>query len=174
MRTRLPAGVIALLIPLLAAAGDWAQLGHDAARSGATPDEVRPPFERKWYRLFPEEGIQSGVQPTIVGARMYVGTLRGRLHAIDAETGKDLWVYDGGGPMLHTAACDGQRAYVGAGHLLHAVDVKDGTRAWAFQTPATLWNAPAVHEGVVYFGDRAGNVHAVDAATGKARWSSPV
>jgi hypothetical protein len=105
---------------------------------------------------------------------VYVGTLRGRLHAMDAESGKDLWVYDGGGPMLHSAACDAEWVYVGAGNSLHAVNVKDGTRAWVFETPVTVWNAPAVHEGVVYFGDRAGKVHAIDAARGKARWSSPV
>ena len=46
-------------------ASDWPMLGHDPARSDATVDEVRPPFARKWYRLFPEEGIQSGVQPIL-------------------------------------------------------------------------------------------------------------
>jgi hypothetical protein len=37
-------------------------LAHDAARSGSTTAEVRPPFERKWYRLFPDEGLMTGTQ----------------------------------------------------------------------------------------------------------------
>ncbi len=64
-------------------------LGHDPARSGATSTEIRPPFARKRYRLFPDEGIMSGVQPVVAGGKVYLGTLRGIVHAIDAETGKD-------------------------------------------------------------------------------------
>jgi hypothetical protein len=35
----------------LAADNSWPMLAHDPARSGATTTEIRPPFERKWYRL---------------------------------------------------------------------------------------------------------------------------
>src|SRR5687768_7885491 len=137
-------GVVTLLLPARTWGADWGQLGSNAARSGSSADELRPPFSRKWYRLFADEGIQSGVQPIVAGGRVYLGTLRGKLHAIDANTGKDVWVYDGGGRMLHAAACDGRRVYVAAGHSLHAVNVVDGTRAWKFDTPVTIWNAPAV------------------------------
>ncbi len=52
--------------------------------------EIRPPFDRKWYRLFPEEGLMAGVQPVIADGKVFVGTMRGTLHAIDSEHGKDL------------------------------------------------------------------------------------
>jgi hypothetical protein len=162
--------------PFAAAASDWPQLARDAARTGATATELRPPFARKWYRLFAEEGIQAGVQPVVAGGRVYLPTLRGRLHAIDAETGKDAWVYAGDGTergvALHAAAVAGDKVFVALGDSLHAVNVADGTKAWAFRTPVTIWNAPAVHEGVVYFGGRDGQVHALDAATGRAKWSA--
>src|SRR5436189_4859331 len=50
--------LLALITPPASAAGDgdWPVLGHDAGRSGATPTELRPPFARKWYRAFPDEG----------------------------------------------------------------------------------------------------------------------
>src|SRR5215203_6714830 len=91
------------------AAAGWPMLGHDAARSGATAVELRPPFARKWYRAFPDEGINAGVQPVVADGKVFVGTLRGVLHAIDAETGKDLWTFRAGGPILHAcAAADGR------------------------------------------------------------------
>jgi hypothetical protein len=37
------------------AKADWPMLAHDVARTGATSMEIRPPFKRKRYRLFPDE-----------------------------------------------------------------------------------------------------------------------
>jgi hypothetical protein len=164
-----------LLLVTLPTFADWPQLAHDAARSGATPTQLSPPFSRKWYRLFSDEGLQAGVQPVVTDNRLYIATLRGRLHAIDTDTGKDLWVYDGKtGPALHTAAVADGKVFVALGDTLHAVNTRDGTRAWTFNTPVTIWNAPAVHAGVVYFGARDGYLHALDAATGASRWSGQV
>ena len=36
--------------------------------------------------------------------------------------------------------------------------------------PRAVWSSPAVANGIVYFGDAAGRVHAVDRDTGKERW----
>jgi hypothetical protein len=167
-----PSALLLLLLTLPTRA-DWPQLAHDASRSGSTTTELHPPFSRKWYRLFSDEGLQAGVQPVVAGHRLYIATLRGRLHAIDTASGKDLWVYDGQtGPALHTAAVAGDKVFIALGDTLHAINTKDGTKAWTFKTPVTIWNAPAVHAGVVYFGARDGHLHALDAATGKPRWSA--
>src|SRR5581483_11570419 len=111
-------GSIVVLIGLLATAArganDWPMLGHDVTRSGATARGVRPPFTRKWYRAFPDEGINAGVQPMVVGERVYVGTLRGVLHAIVGGSGKDAWTFRAGGAILHTCAVDGSHVYFGA------------------------------------------------------------
>ncbi|UCG49961.1 MAG: PQQ-binding-like beta-propeller repeat protein, partial [Phycisphaerales bacterium] len=68
-------------------------LAHDAARSGATSDEIRPPFERKWYRLFADEGLAAGVQPIVTDGRVFVGTMKGTLYAIESEAGRDIWKF---------------------------------------------------------------------------------
>jgi hypothetical protein len=82
-----------------AVAGDWPMLGHDPGRTGGTGDEIRPPFARKWYRLFPDEGIQSGVQPVVSGNKVFIGTLAGVLHALDTDTGHEAWRFQSGGPF---------------------------------------------------------------------------
>ena len=57
--------LVASCMPAVGRAGDWPMLAHDAARSGATGTEIRPPFARKWYRLFADVGLMAGVQPVI-------------------------------------------------------------------------------------------------------------
>ena len=72
----------------------WAMLGHDVARSGATSSEIRPPFSRKWYRVFPDEGLQAGVQPVVAGGRIFLSAKEEHtIHALDMSNGKPLWSY---------------------------------------------------------------------------------
>lgn len=152
-------------------AEDWPMLAHDAARSGASADQLKPPFARKWYRMFPDEGIQSGVQPVIADGVVYIGTLRGILHAIDAESGKDRWTFQAGRPILHSAAAASERVIFGAADgIVYAVNAKDGSVAWKVQTESAVWNAPACADGVAYIGSRDGNLYAIDIASGQQRW----
>ena len=55
-------------------------LAHDPARSGTTSTEIRPPFERKWYRLFGDEGLMAGVQPIVAGGKVFVGSKDGNMY----------------------------------------------------------------------------------------------
>jgi hypothetical protein len=162
-----------VLLAWRAAAEDWPMLGHDVARSGGTSTEVRPPFSRQWYRLFPDEGLQSGVQPVIAGGRVFLGTLGGVLHALDADTGQDVWTFKAAGPLLHAAAVAEGKVFFGcADGRIHAVNATNGQPVWSFRTGAAVWNAPAVHEGVVFAGSRDGHLYALDAATGQPRWKA--
>jgi hypothetical protein len=148
-------------------------LGHDVARSGGAPTEFRPPFARKWYRLFADEGIQSGVQPVIADGKVFLGTLGGLLHAIDAESGKDVWAFNAGSPILHAAAvAEGKVFFGSADGAVHAVNTADGKPAWSFRTGAAVWNAPAAHGGLVLVGSRDGRLYAFTTATGQARWTA--
>lgn len=155
-------------------ARDWPMLGHDAGRSGATVDEVRPPFARKWYRLFPNEGINAGVQPIVCDGKVFIGTLHGVLHAIDAESGKDTWTFRAGAPILHAAAAGDGRVYFGAADgIVYAINSSDGSSAWKVKTGAAVWNAPALWNGRVFIGSRDGKLYCIDARGGAVVWSSP-
>lgn len=155
-----------------ARADDWPQVAHDAVRSGASGDQLHPPFSRKWYRLFADEGIQAGVQPIVAGGRVYIGTLAGRLHAIDADNGKDLWVYDAGAPILHGACAGGGKIFVGATNGLHAIKAADGSKAWNLEKSLGMWNAPLIAGNVVIAGFRDGQLIALNAETGERVWST--
>lgn len=146
-------------------------LAHDAMRTGSTPEEIRPPFERKWYRLFPDEGLMAGLQPILAEGRVFLGTLRGTFYALDAETGKDVWKFRAGGPILHAGAVADGRVFFGcADGKVYALDASNGGLLWSLPTGAAVWNAPAVWEGVVFIGSRDGSLYAIEAKAGKVLW----
>ncbi len=152
----------------------WPMLAHDAARSGATAAEIRPPFARKWYRLFPDEGLMCGVQPVVANGCVYVGTLAGSVYAIDAESGRDRWAFRAPGAVLHSCAADGGKVFFGcADGRMYALRTSDGSLAWTVPTGAAVWNAPAVHAGTVFVGSRDGRLYAIRAEDGTVRWTAP-
>jgi len=152
---------------------DWPMLAHDPARTGATTAEIRPPFARKWYRLFPDEGLMSGVQPVVAEGKVFIGTMAGVLHAIDAETGVDAWTYKAGGAVLHACAvADGKVFFGCADGKVYALRASDGQPLWTFPTGAAVWNSPLPHDDAVLIGSRDGNLYALVSATGKLRWKA--
>ena len=151
----------------------WPILAHDPGRSGATSTEIRPPFERKWYRLFPDEGLMAGIQPIVADGKVFVGTMAGTLHAMDGATGEDVWAFETPRAILHTCAAAGNKVFFGnAEGKVYAVDVADGKLAWSVQTGAAVWNSPVVHEGLVVIGSRDGKVYAIDAESGRIKWAA--
>jgi outer membrane protein assembly factor BamB len=154
---------------------DWPMLGHDPGRSGATAAEVRPPFARKWARAFPDEGIMAGVQPVVSRGRVFVGTLHGVVHSIDAETGQDRWSFRAGGPVLHACAADAERVFFAcADGKVYCLGADDGAVQWTVRTGAALWNAPALAGTDLFVGGRDGKLYAINSATGQVAWEAPV
>ena len=148
-------------------------LAHDAARSGATSNEIRPPFERKWYRLFTDEGLMAGIQPIIADGRVFVGTMTGILHAMDSNTGKDLWRFKTGGAILHTCAVVENKVFFGnCEGKIFAVNAGDGRLLWSVKTGSAIWNSPLVHKGVVVVGSRDGMLYAIVLQTGRIKWKA--
>jgi len=170
-------------------AEDWPMLGHDLARSGASSDQVNNSnrwrdMDTLWVRDFagadnPEsELINFGVQPIVVQNIVYVPTLSNRLHALNADTGDTLWIFDAGEPgaMLHSPAVVDGVAYVGStdGHF-YAVDAVTGQERWRFQAGQGGFGAsPAVTEDTVYIGGRDGVFYALRTADGTPRWTYSV
>jgi hypothetical protein len=165
---------IAMLLPALPARAQsaWPMLGHDVRRSGATADELRPPFERKWYRLFPE-GIMTGIQPVVSAGRVFIGTLHGAVHGVNAATGEDVWRFSAGGAVLHACAvADGKVFFGCADGKVYAVSASDGKLIWTFQTGSAVWNSPLVHGGTLYIGSRDARLYALKTEDGALVWKA--
>lgn len=178
-------GAAFILLALQGAAEEWTTYQHDPARTGHSPVRVEPPYREAWIwadgdlydgRPIPEPRtwFSRRAQPVTDGRRVFIGSLSsGRLYGIDLETGRTVWAYDAGMPMLEAASVSGGTVFVGdAGGTLHAVEAATGRRRWAFDEGRAggFMACPAVAEGRVFLGSRSGHLFALDAASGRKLW----
>src|SRR5262245_51518895 len=143
------------------------------------------------YELREPRGAEA--TPIVVDGVMYVTSAWSIVYALDAATGRELWVYDPEVPRARGAsACCGVvnrgvaggngKVYVGTldGRLV-AIDARTGSRVWEAVTvdqsrPYTITGAPRASRGLIYIGNGGaeygvrGYVSAYDAASGALRW----
>jgi outer membrane protein assembly factor BamB len=124
------------------------------------------------------ESPESG--PTVIDRAVYYQA-GGRLYAVDALTGADMWSYPVGEPGVagsvptRPVVADGV-VYLTAGTRVLALDARNGSERWHFDAPAVMFAPPAhvpgpgVSGGGVYLTDHLGTVYALDPANGRDRW----
>jgi outer membrane protein assembly factor BamB len=172
-----------------------------AARTGEQPGPG--PYGRPTTRWTYTTGGRALGSPSVAGGIVYAGADDGVLHALDARTGIERWHLKlAGGIGAAPAIVDG-KVYVGdqAGNL-YALDGATGAERWHISvgtgSAASLYasspvvvdgvvyvasgggaSTPAVADGIVYVGGVASLslpptvLHAIDAATGTAKWRYP-
>jgi eukaryotic-like serine/threonine-protein kinase len=127
--------------------------------------------------------------PVVANGVVYVGSDDNSLYAVDAATGKQKWAAKSGDDVRSSPAVAGGIVYFHSYEgVLYAVDAVSGKERWKFQTFAPseyltmkdrhalyddFLTSPVVAGGLVYIGspDPQHTLYAVDAATGKLRWS---
>ncbi len=147
------------------------------------------------YRLGTQRGLEA--TPLVIDGVMYAVGNFGRVYALDANSGREIWVYDPSidGQWGRYACCDAVnrglvafagRLYVGAQDgFLHAIDARTGHLVWKVDTlvarasrkPYTVTGAPLLAGDVVVIGNGGGDfagargyVSAYDLGTGALRW----
>ena len=152
-----------------------------------------PSFTRiKWKFATQGQVISS---PAIADGTAYVGSTDGNLYAVDLGTGAQKWKFATHVRITSSPAVDNGTVYFESydGNL-YALNAASGQLKWKFATagerrfagkhlhgsqpegesmpdPFDFYlSSPAVWNGVVYFGSGDGNVYALDANTGTARW----
>jgi eukaryotic-like serine/threonine-protein kinase len=185
--------LLAMLFLLPAAQGQSMFRG-DAAHSGIYASAAPRQMPRvKWS--FPT-GARIVSSPVWADGAVIFGSDDGNVYAVDAATGRQRWMRRTGGPVPSTPAVAGGVVYVVSyDSRLHALDLGTGEPVWTYrsggerrfearglhglqprhQTIAdpfdVFLSSPVVAQGLVVFGSGDGKLHAVDAATGAARWS---
>ena len=181
---------------------DWNGWGQDLSNSryqpnpGLAASDV-PKLKVKWAFGFPgDTSAQS--QPTVVGGRVFVGSVSGTLYSLDASTGCIYWSYKTGATLRGAVVI----AKMG-GHFIaylgdikanaHAVDAETGKLLWKVKLDdhpvARIVGAPTFYDGRLYVPISSieeasamspayecckfrGSVAALDAETGKVLWKS--
>lgn len=116
--------------------------------------------------------------PVVADGRVYAAAVEGGVHALDLQTGKEVWEYKpakekkkpklrlSGGPgvgdgLVVIGTLDGQ---------VIALDASNGTEKWKSKVPGEVIAAPAIAQGLVFVRSNDGRTTALDAATGEQRW----
>ena len=156
-----------------ALAADWPTVQQNNRRTGYTAEVIPPPYKEAWRHDF-EEMIDCRVQPIVAEGLVLVSTYKGRLHALDAESGQPKWVFQAGGPVFSSPAVEKGRAFLSCQDgMIYAINLSDGKPAWTFPTGEGVWASPTVQDGTVYVGSRDGVFYALSAETGKEVWRFP-
>jgi outer membrane protein assembly factor BamB len=134
--------------PLIPAGTDWTTLLRGPSHYGAAAAVGPQSAHVRWQRNL-GSGIVAG--PVTRGNVAYVASDGGVLHAIDISTGRDLWTFDGGGPLgledlstAPTVLADGLVLWPGPHGRVYALS-PDGKLRWTLSSPAEPLT-PAVDE----------------------------
>ncbi len=117
-------------------------------------------------------GMSYGI-PVVEDGTVYFGAYDGKVYAIEAESGADVWNYDTDSSIAGGVAVVGDTLFVGTSDgELHAIDVTSGLskQGFPFHTEEKIWATPVVRDGIVYFGSLDHKLYAVDAVTGESKW----
>jgi outer membrane protein assembly factor BamB len=128
-----------------------------------------------------DAGFPAGaaVSPAAAVPLVVVGDAEGIVRAFDRDTGKVRWEYRteaeiSGGPTIMTAD-DGPRVLVGSHDAtLSCLRLADGTVAWTHEIADQIRCSPTVAAGVVFVAGCDGNLHVIDAMTGKETAAVPI
>ncbi len=160
----------------------WPLNGYDAERQRVGPFLLRPPFRRVW--TFRARQLLE-FPPTIAYGRLYFTNNSGVMFAVNAKTGKRAWKIPIGRCVAASpAVADGTvyqsflnrppcNAKAKPGRLegeVIAFAAGFGKIRWRTKIGPTE-SSPLVVDGFVYVGDWRGRVYALDAATGRVRWT---
>ncbi|MBP1703221.1 MAG: alpha amylase, catalytic region, partial [Chloroflexi bacterium] len=120
----------------------------------------------KWYAGAPITG-----SPVLVEGTLFIGSMQGRLYALDPATQSVKWQADLPAPIFSTPAIAGKAVYVGTlGGTFHALDATNGNEIWRFQAGDAIISSPAIADNIVYFGSFDQNIYALDTGSGELRW----
>ncbi len=129
---------------------------------------IDDPFERG---MGAAPAVVDGTVFAVTGVRRTGAT--SFLHALDAATGEEQWRFaaEEGGNVRGTVAVADDRVHVATlDGFLYAVDAAGGEEHWRFDGGGAVVTSPAAVDGLAYLAT-AGELHAVEAASGDARWS---
>jgi len=128
-------------------------------------------IDGKFYRIRLSGGPPS---PTIVDGILYCGGMDRFVHALDAETGDEIWRFETGGNLGAAVTVAENKVFFGnisGNGLYYALDKNTGKLIWQTEEYGNVWVGAQYNAGKLFFGNMQGMMYGVDAASGKRLWS---
>ncbi|HIE51691.1 MAG TPA: methyltransferase domain-containing protein, partial [Armatimonadetes bacterium] len=110
---------------------DWPTYRHDSTRSGSTKSAVPATLKRTWQA---EIGGKLS-SPVVAGGKVFVASVETHtLYALDAETGRTLWLYTAGGRVDSPPTFyQGLVLFGSADGWVYCLRASDGELVWRFR-----------------------------------------
>lgn len=171
-------------------AEDWTVYGHDPSNTRLNPDEAEVTRDRvaQLTEGWSKDGLVgvSGT-PTVSEGVAYFGDWTGRVWALEAATGDEVWSSQVGGFVVGAPAIVGDAIYVSSGKTLFRLDRATGQMEWDVETNehplAQIAASPVVVGDLVIQGVASaevvmprdeytfrGSISAYDTETGEEAW----
>jgi len=176
----------------------WSGWGVDAANTrhqphGGIPAARVPALKLKWAFGLPGANVAYG-QPTVVDGRVFIGSDKGVVAALDARTGCVYWTLQVGATVRTAIVFDSGMLYFGdVKAQAYAADARTGRLLWKAPADphpyARITGTPKLHAGRLYVPVSSveevapanpayacctfrGSLAAFDAATGRLLWQT--
>ena len=131
--------------------------------AGLTAKEL-PRLKLKWAFGFAGANM-AWAQPAVAGGRLFVGSARGTVYSLDADSGCTYWAYEALGPVrtaIQVSPADGSDSTTYAAYFadlrgnVYAVDAETGEEIWRTQVEEHLstkiTSSPVLYQGRIYVG----------------------
>jgi len=115
--------------------------------------------------------------PLLLGKQLYVTTLEGKAHCLNADDGSEIWQFktwqgNDRKPIRSSPASDGETVFFGCDDgAVYALGAKERNLRWRFETKGRLFATPIVFESKVVVGSLDGFVYCLRSETGELIWS---
>ncbi len=120
---------------------------------------------KHWIYDQVEGGAMVYASAAICDGIAVVGARDRQVHAIDMKTGKRAWAFRTRGDVDGSPVISAGRVYVGSlDKKFYVLDLKTGRQLWQFTASRGVAAGAAIGQGVLIFGDNAGNVYCLEAA----------
>lgn len=156
-------------------ANAWFTFHGDMARTGFSPDLSPSNNAIAWTYNLAQVGSQKGVilgSPAIASGKVIFGALDGKVHALDAKNGKELWTFKGQKSFgTSSPTVTGDKVIIGGqDKFVYALDLNSGKQIWRYLTDGMVNVSPVVLDDQVLVGSEGGYLYALDLKTGGRNW----
>jgi outer membrane protein assembly factor BamB len=118
------------------------------------------------WEFVEQSGNAFFASPAVGENAVFVGSRGYRLHAVDKETGQELWNFRAGGSVEGSPVVTDDTVLFGAEDgFLYALNIADGSERWRFDLGARVMASMAIADGFLVIGDENGVIHAFKNST---------
>jgi len=111
--------------------------------------------------------------PVSDGKNVYFGTLGRKVYAVNAQTGKQVWMQKVDGAVLGSLVIGIDNSlYLGSySGTVYALNTANGATRWSQTASSWVWSGPALAGSTLYFGDGKGSLYAHPVSGTEQPWN---